>query len=85
MATRSELIEKLHKKNPEILIEDMAHIVSECFDYISSELAKKNRVEIRGLGSFDVNEKRVVSSIANDSGAMRNVVHYKGSSVFEKM
>ena len=85
MSTRSELIDKLVKKNHEISEEDMAYIVSQTFDYIASELANQNRVEIRGFGSFDVNEKKVVSSLAKDSGSMRKVVHYKQSSVFEKM
>jgi len=85
MSTRSELIDKLLKKNPEISGEDMAYIVSQSFDYIASELTKQNRVEIRGFGSFDVNKKKVVSSLAKDSGSMRKVVHYKQSSAFEKV
>jgi len=82
MSTRSELITKLMQKNPEISKEDMAYIVSQSFDYIASELKKQNRVEIRGFGSFDVSEKKVVSSLAKNSGAIRKVVHYKQSSAF---
>ena len=85
MATRSELIDKLTQRNPEISGEDMSYIVSKAFDYIASELAKQNRVEIRGFGSFEVNDKKVVSSLAKDSGAIRKVVRYKQSSVFEKI
>ena len=82
MSTRSELINKLVLRNPEISGEDMHYIVSECFDYIGLELAKENRVEIRGFGSFEVNKKRVVSSISKAGSVMRNVVHYKQSSLF---
>ncbi len=85
MSTKRELIDKLVKKNPEISGEDMAYIVSETFDYVASELAKQNRVEIRGFGSFDAKEKKVVSSLAKDSGSIRKVVNYKQSSSFEKV
>lgn len=84
MSTKSELINSLLLKNPEISGEDMHYTVSECFDYIASELAKENRVEIRGFGSFEVNKKRVVSSLSKNGSLMRNVVHYKPSSLFEK-
>ena len=83
MTIRSELIDILTKKNPAISGDDMSYILSKTFDYIASELAEQNRVEIRGFGTFEVKEKRVVSSIARDSGAMRKVVHYKQSSVFD--
>ncbi len=84
MATRSELIGKLTQQNPEIPGEDMSCIVSKTFDYIASELAQQNRVEIRGFGSFEVNAKKIVSSLAKGGGVMRKVVKYKQSSVFEK-
>ena len=84
MATRSDLIDKLIQKNHEISGEDMSYIVAQTFDYIASELTKQNRVEIRGFGSFEVKNKKIVSSLAKDSGAMRKVVQYKQSSVFDK-
>jgi len=84
MATRSDLINKLTQKNPEISGDDMSYIISKTFDYIASELAAQNRVEIRGFGSFEVKEKKVVSSLAKESGAKRKVVYYKQSSVFDK-
>ena len=84
MATRSDLTDKLTQKNPEISGDDMSYIISKTFDYIGSELASENRVEIRGFGSFEVKEKTVVSSLAKDSGAKRKVVYYKQSSAFGK-
>jgi integration host factor subunit beta len=84
MATRSDLINKLTHNNSEFSCDDMAYIVSTTFDYIASELASQKRLEIRGFGSFEVKEKRIVSLLAKNSGAMRKVVYYKQSSVLAK-
>lgn len=84
MSTKSQLIHRLAENNPNILPEDIEYMVSECFYYIASNLEKKNRIEIRGFGSFEIREKNVVSSIVKNNKSLRNVVHYKQSSIFEK-
>jgi nucleoid DNA-binding protein len=79
MTTRQEFIYRISAKNPDLRKDDVHFIVSECFEYISEKLALGNRVEIRGFGSFKVNEKRVVSSLVNGSSTLRKTVRYKGS------
>jgi integration host factor subunit beta len=55
---RSELILKLHEQNPHLYYRDMEAVVSAVFDEITSALAQKNRVELRGFGAFSVRERK---------------------------
>jgi integration host factor subunit beta len=55
---RSELILKLHEQNPHLYYRDMEAVVTAVFDEITSALAEKNRVELRGFGAFSVRERR---------------------------
>lgn len=51
---KSELIDILAKKQPEIPETDIATSVNLLIDYLSSSLSKGARVEIRGFGSFSL-------------------------------
>jgi len=55
--TKSELILHLAEQNPHLYQRDAERIVSTVFDEISSALARGDRVELRGFGSFSVKRR----------------------------
>lgn len=55
--TRSELIQNLSAKFPELTSKDVEMTVKNILDGISVALSKKVRVEIRGFGSFVINQR----------------------------
>jgi integration host factor subunit beta len=52
--TRSELIQQLASRHPELTQKDIEMSVRLILDKISGVLEKKERVEIRGFGSFGI-------------------------------
>lgn len=50
--TKSELIDELNAKTPEISRRDMEIIVNAVFDTMILSLERRERIEIRGFGSF---------------------------------
>ena len=52
--TRSELVERIAAKMPNLTIKDIDNIVSVIFNKLTSALADGDRVEIRGFGAFSV-------------------------------
>jgi len=55
--TRSELIERLAKANPHLYQRDVEAAVGAIFDGIRAAMARGDRVEIRGFGSFSVKRR----------------------------
>ena len=55
--TKSELIQHLAERNPHLYQRDVERIVSTVFDEISGALARGDRVELRGFGSFSVKRR----------------------------
>lgn len=55
--TKSELIEKIAAKNPNLMLKDVEKIVNVMLDTIISTLAAGNRVEFRGFGAFSVRQR----------------------------
>ena len=53
--TRSELIECLASKHPQLLLKDAELAVRVILDTLASTLSKGGRIEIRGFGSFTLN------------------------------
>jgi len=49
---RSELLQELHKDNPELRAEEIEQVVDIFFDEIAQRLADGGRVELRGFGAF---------------------------------
>lgn len=49
---RSELLQELHKDNPELRAEEIEQVVDIFFDEIARRLAEGGRVELRGFGAF---------------------------------
>jgi integration host factor subunit beta len=55
--TRSDLIANLAYRFPNLMTKDADIAVKEILDAISQSLAKGDRVEIRGFGSFGLNHR----------------------------
>ncbi|MDP4708538.1 MAG: integration host factor subunit beta [Rickettsiaceae bacterium] len=61
MATKRDLVESLSKKLGYLNLEDAKCAVDCVLNYIKDELAKGNRVEIRGFGSMSVRKRKYAS------------------------
>ena len=55
--TRSDLIDALAARFPNLMVKDAEISVKEILDAIGNALARGDRVEIRGFGSFDLNHR----------------------------
>jgi integration host factor subunit beta len=51
---RSDLVWRIHRKNPHLLLRDAEKIVDVLFDEITASLARGKRIELRGLGTFSI-------------------------------
>jgi integration host factor subunit beta len=56
--TRSELIERLAQRQPHLSAEDVATATRHLLDQMSDTLARGERIEVRGFGSFDLRYRR---------------------------
>ena len=54
--TKSELIEKISKRQPHLPFKDVELSVKTLIEQMAQKLATGNRIEIRGFGSFKVRE-----------------------------
>ncbi|MFN3990687.1 MAG: integration host factor subunit beta [Erythrobacter sp.] len=54
---RSELLQELHKDNPELRAEEIEQVVDIFFDEIAQRLAEGGRVELRGFGAFSTRQR----------------------------
>lgn len=55
--TRSELIQQLAVKFPQLTASDIDMAVRTILDEMSRSVAKGRRIEIRGFGSFGINQR----------------------------
>lgn len=55
--TKSDLVLRLAERCPHLLQRDVERIVNTVFDAISNALARGNRVELRGFGTFSVKRR----------------------------
>jgi nucleoid DNA-binding protein len=74
MATKKDLVEHLAKKLNELSEEDLLYAVDFIFEYIKDELARENRVEIRGFGSLSVRKRKYA-----DKEETYNTIYYRMS------
>jgi integration host factor subunit beta len=56
--TRSELIKTLGKRYPHLYSGHVGRIVETIFDEITSALARGDRIELRGFGSFSARQRK---------------------------
>ena len=54
---RSELIQKIADDNPHLYQRDVERIVNTIFDEIIDAMARGDRVELRGFGTFSTRER----------------------------
>ena len=54
--TRSQLILRLAAQNPDLTHREVERLVNAIFETIAAGLARGDRIEIRGFGSFAVKE-----------------------------
>lgn len=55
---KSDLIEGLTRKLPSLAARDVEVIVNTVFDSMTDSLRRKERIEIRGFGSFEVRVRK---------------------------
>ena len=55
---KSDLIEMLSKRLPNLAARDMEVIVNTVFDSMTDALRRGDRIEIRGFGSFEVRTRK---------------------------
>lgn len=55
---KSDLIEAVGKRLPNLAARDVEIIVNTIFDGMTDSLVKNDRIEIRGFGSFEVRTRR---------------------------
>jgi integration host factor subunit beta len=51
---KSDLVWRIHRQNPHLLLRDAEKIVDALFDEITAALASGKRIELRGFGTFSV-------------------------------
>ncbi len=88
--TKSELIEKIAAKNPNLMLKDVEKIVNVILNKIISTLAKGDRVEFRGFGAFSVRKRapRVAKNPRTGTKvevAERNITHFKTGKELHEM
>ena len=54
--TKSELIAKIEIKYPTLYLSDIEKIVFTIINVVTENIAKDNRVELRGFGTFGLKE-----------------------------
>ena len=80
--TKSELIEKIAAKNPNLTLKEIDRIVGIVFDSIIEALAAGERVEFRGFGAFSVRTRSPRMAKNPRTGEKlsvgeRNIPHFK--------
>ncbi len=89
--TKSELIEIIAKKNPNLLLSEIDRIVAVIFSSMTAALAKGDRVEFRGFGVFSIHKRapRIAQNPRTGDKVKigdRNIVHFKvGKELHEKL
>jgi integration host factor subunit beta len=56
--TKSELVQRLRANNPHLYERDVETILNIIFDKIAAALARDDRVELRGFGSFSIKHRK---------------------------
>ena len=71
--TKSELVQKMSSRYPDLHAMDMERLVNTIFNEISETLQEGGRVELRGFGAFSVRERAARTGRNPRTGAQVNV------------
>ena len=87
--TKSELIEAIFKRYPNLSTRELKKIVEVIFNKISEALINKNRVEIRGFGSFSIRNREQHSNRDPRNARVinidkRNVIYFRTGKAFNE-
>lgn len=88
--TRSELVERIAAKMPNLTIKDIDKIVNVVFARFTQALAEGDRIEIRGFGAFSVRSRkpRVAINPKNKKRVdvpEKKIVHFKTGKELHQM
>jgi integration host factor subunit beta len=67
---KSDLVLRIHRQNPHLLLRDAEKIVDALFDEITASLARGKRIELRGFGIFSVKVHEARTGRNPRTGAM---------------
>lgn len=71
---KKNLLDLLHKKFPDLKENDIKYCLDHVLEYIKEEIAKNNRVEIRGFGSFSLRQR-----LFQKENKQYNTIYYRMS------
>jgi len=54
---KSELVQKIADRNPQLYLRDVEKIINAILDEITNALSRGDRVELRGFGAFSVKHR----------------------------
>jgi len=74
---KSDLIDAVAKKLPNLATRDVEVIVNTIFDSMTESLSRGDRIEIRGFGSFEVRVRKSRIGRNPKTGAPVNVKEHK--------
>lgn len=77
MTKRQKLIENIANSQKDLSVEDVHEVVLECFDFLASNIAAGNRIEVRGFGALEPGERKVSSPFSKKESHTRKTVKYK--------
>ena len=89
--TKSELIEKIAAKNPNLTLKDIESIVDVILDSVIKAMAAGERVEFRGFGAFSVHNRGARTAKNPRTGESlkigeRKIPHFKaGKHLYEML
>lgn len=72
MATKTYLIDKIHKQLDYLSKEDVNDSVNLILDYLSNSLTEQKRIEIRNFGNFSVRKRKFP-----ESDKFYNTIYYR--------
>jgi len=80
--TKSEFIEVLISKSPDLSADDVTLVVNNLFEQVSSALEQGERIEVRGFGSFSVRQMKARQGRNPKTGETvqvppRSSIHFK--------
>ena len=86
---RSELIQAVAEKHPNLRVQEIQDIVDCIFDEIKNTLQRGDRVELRGFGSFSVKEReaRVARNPRNEEPVYvpkKSVIQFKAGKLMHE-